>query len=390
MSRGNPLPMGLPEMANRESPFAAACKTAQDLGNLAEEVRRFDPGLPLDDALTPPASWYTEPGFLDLERETVFRGSWQYAGRSSLLQRPGDFFTGNFLGRPYVALRDEAGEVRAYYNVCAHHAACVASGEGNTDRLVCPYHGWTYGLDGRLQKAPRAGAISRFAHKNLRLKPLPVHIWGPFVFVHFGGSADSSPFPLANSLDAFRPWFPAQPAFVKQVTYRLDCNWKVFVDNYLDGGYHVPHMHKALSAHLNLKSYASRLGELYSIQTCGGTDNEADSRVGDSAYYAWLYPNFMVNRYGRWLDTNWVVPLDHRSCLTVFDYYHDGPISDSEAVKALSDSDCVQQEDIQIAAMVQTGLGSGAYDQGVYAPRYEAPMYHFHRLLHRDLTGAVG
>ena len=151
----------------------------------------------------------------------------------------------------------------------------------------------------------------------------------------------------------------------------------------LDGGYHVPHMHPALSDQLDINSYQSTLGAGWSVQSCGG---KTDKRVGSHADYLWIYPGFMINRYGPWMDTNQVIPLTTDSCRTVFDYYFEGTPSAEETSAALAASEQVQQEDIEICRRVQTGLGSGAYDQGVYAPRFEAPMFHFHQQLAADLT----
>ncbi len=363
--------------------LAAPCEFEQ-------EIDRFDPNLPLGEAKTPPASWYTDPRALALEKETVFRRYWQFAGRTEQLSRPGDFFTGSFLGWPYVVTRDEEGKLNAFYNVCSHHGTCVARDAGNTKRLVCPYHGWAYGLNGQLKRAPKAGAIRDLSVTGLNLKPLPVQTWGPFVVVHFGKDAIA----IAELLAGLEKHLPlrelAELRFVERVTYKIACNWKVFVDNYLDGGYHVPIMHPGLSAQLDLESYRTEMDQLWSIQSCSsgtnGGENQDDfkERLGDRARYAWIHPNFMINRYGPWMDTNRVIPLDEGHCLTVFDYYHEGPLSKEMLARTKRASDRVQQEDIEICHMVQEGLESGVYDQGIYAPRFEAPMYHFHKLLYGD------
>ena len=124
---------------------------------LKPEIDRFDPSAPLEGAWTPPASWYTDPRFLDHERRTVFLRSWQAVGRSDQLVRPGDFFTGELLGNPYVVVQTRSEGVAAFFNVCRHHAAAVCSGAGSLQEMTCPYHGWTYDLDGHLLRAPKMG-----------------------------------------------------------------------------------------------------------------------------------------------------------------------------------------------------------------------------------------
>lgn len=366
--------------------------------DLKAQIARFDPSEPIASALTPPASWYIEPDFLSLEKESLFKHHWQFVGRMTELTRPGDYFSGLFMNWPYVVCLDEHGQLRAYYNVCSHHGTCVAKGNGNTQSLVCPYHGWTYSLGGKLLRAPRAGKLEVLKTRNLDLKSIPVSTWGPLIALHFGLpqitlGEQLAPLEKALSRDPF-----SSMTFVRRESYEIPCNWKVYVDNYLDGGYHVPHMHPGLSDQLDIGSYRNQLGDHWSLQACAGstetTETSTDTtdfrdRLGDQADYAWIYPNFMINRYGPWLDTNWVIPLSIDRCLTIFDYYHEGKPSDGEVERALNASRKVQNEDIAICDMVQTGLRSGVYQQGVYAPKFEKPMLHFHRMLARDISKAA-
>ena len=175
--------------------------------------------------------------------------------------------------------------------------------------------------------------------------------------------------------------------FIKRVEYEIDCNWKVFVDNYLDGGYHVPHMHPGLTTQLNLESYRTNIFDRFSIQFCSGEssetlEKEVKGRVEGEAEYTWAYPNLMINRYGKWMDTNWALPIDENRCRVVFDYFHEeNPENLEDALKA---SHQVQLEDMDICHMVQAGLRSEVYDCGVYAPQFEKPMFHFHQNLKKS------
>ncbi len=350
--------------------------------SLSSRIHAFDPTLPIADNRTPPAVWYTDTDVYDLEATGVFANCWLVAGRTDQLTEPGSFFTLGYLGRPIVVTRAEDGEIRAFYNVCSHHGTCVAEGEGRAEALVCPYHGWTYALDGSLRKAPRAGRLDH--HGKLGLRSVAVTVWEPLVLIHLG----ESPTPF-DTLDCEREALALDGLrFVHRTVYTLECNWKVFADNYLDGGYHVPHMHGELAGGLDLTGYQTRLGAGYSVQTCPGSGDS--DRVGETAVYLWLYPNLALNRYGPWLDVNLVLPLGPRRCQVIFDYFHEGPVDDQARDRALAESDRVQQEDIAICDRVQAGLDSGVYDRGVYAPNFETPMYHFHQMLARDLRAAVG
>jgi choline monooxygenase len=353
---------------------------------------RFDPKIPIEKASTPPSSWYTDPISLTRERSTVFRRSWQAVGRLESVAAPGDFLSGEMAGEPYVVVRGSEGELRAFYNVCRHHATCVAQGSGNTEQLVCPYHGWTYGLDGRLLKAPRMGGIEAFERDENGLVPMQVATWGPWIFIRQeagGPELDQLLKPLDGRLamDRLR--------FEKSVSYEIECNWKVFVDNYLDGGYHVSHMHRGLASQLDLDAYRTEITDHVSLQTCdagepaeSSTGIDFNERLQGGAIYAFVYPNYMINRYGPIMDTNWVLPLGPHRTLTVFDYFFDQDVDADFIQSSLAASNQVQLEDIAICESVQRGLASSAYDVGRYAPRVEGAEHHFHSLLAGELQGS--
>jgi len=362
---------------------------------LDKELARFDPKIPIERAHTPPASWYVMPEFLAHERDRVFRRTWQAVGRVDQVEKPGDYFAGSLLDLPYVVVRGEDGVLRAFHNVCRHHAAQVCEGEGKRGEFVCPYHGWTYRLDGKLVKAPRLGASEVFDRDTFGLKPMAVEAWGPLVFVH----VDDDPAPLPPQVAELKRRLDAMKtdalAFVARRTYDMRCNWKVYVDNYLDGGYHVAVLHQALAGQLDLDTYVNEIFERFSIQAVrspeqspAASGGDFAERIGSEALYAFVYPNFMLNRYGPILDTNYVVPLSHDTTRVVFDFYFqetEGPAAKEFIEKSLAASDKVQEEDGMICESVQRGLGSPAYDRGIYAPKIETPAHHFHRLLAGDL-----
>jgi choline monooxygenase len=359
-----------------------------------DEVARFDPAVPLEAAWLPPKSWYTAARFFDLERDTVFKNNWLIAARSDQFAQTGDFVAGAVADEPYVVVRGEDGVLRAFYNVCRHHAAQVAAGTGCADSLVCPYHGWTYALDGRLLRAPELGAVKDFDRAKFGLVPMHVEEWCGLVFI----SMAESPRPLAGDLTELgarlRDMEIERLRFVARRTYTLACNWKVYVDNYLDGGYHVSYLHKGLAGQLDLDSYRTEIFERYSIQSGAGAagkkegspGNDFAERIGERVLYAWIYPNLMINRYGPMMDTNWVVPRGHGETEVIFDYYFTPETADDEAFvsKSLAASDVVQLEDVEICESVQKGLGSSSYDQGRYSVKREMGEHHFHRLLAGD------
>ena len=363
---------------------------------LDEQLGSFNPNLPIEDAWLPPSSWYTDPVFYKTERDAVFGNNWLIAAREDQLCRPGDYVAGSVANEPYVVVRGEDGELRAFYNVCRHHAAAVMIGEGNASEMVCPYHGWTYALDGALRRAPELGGARDFDRECFGLVPMKVAQWGKLVFICMSDDTRPPGDDLtelharlhAMNLDGLR--------FVKRVSYTIQCNWKVYVDNYLDGGYHVACLHKGLAGQLDLDSYETEIFERYSIQSGAGagTDAKRDekgadfaARVGERVLYAWIYPNLMINRYGSIMDTNWVLPCGADGTEVIFDYYFiDGGGGGDFVSKSLAASDVVQQEDIDICESVQRGLESSSYDKGRYSVKREMGEYHFHKLLAADFA----
>lgn len=345
----------------------------------------FDPDIPIEYAKTPPASWYTDPSYFQLEKERVFKKSWQAVGYKAQLQKAGDYFSGEFLGLSYLVVLGRDMQVRAFYNVCRHHAAGLVQGSGCRQELVCPYHGWTYKLDGNLASAPRMNGACDFKLADNGLFPIQVEVWGLFIWLKFGEESKPVHVSLGELDRRLNGMKTDQLKFYCRKTYEISCNWKVYVDNYLDGGYHVPILHRDLSANLNIGSYRTEIFDRYSIQSCNGKNDE---RIGSHALYAWIYPNFMINRYGPMMDTNWVIPLSVEKTLTVFDYYFtEDLINNHEFIhNALAASEQVQKEDVFISESVQRGLASGVYVSGRYAPQVENGEYHFHQILIQDLT----
>ncbi|XP_027184128.1 choline monooxygenase, chloroplastic [Coffea eugenioides] len=363
-------------------------------------IQQFNPQIPIEEALTPPSSWYTDPSFHSLELQQVFYRGWQAVGYTQQIKDPHQYFTGRLGNVEYVVCRDGNGKLHAFHNVCRHHASLLASGSGQKSCFVCPYHGWTYGLDGTLLKANRISGIKNFRVHEMGLVPLRVAIWGPFVLLNF--ETENLLQQESQSNIVGDEWLGSSSEllstrindsslkFLCRHEYTINCNWKVFCDNYLDGGYHVPYAHKGLASGLKLESYSSIVYEKVSIQKCDGdaTESAPDfDRLGSKALYAFIYPNFMVNRYGPWMDTNLVVPLGPRKCQVIFDYFLDTSLKDDHdfVERSLKESEKVQVEDIILCESVQRGIESPAYCCGRYAPTVEKPMHHFHCLLYENL-----
>jgi choline monooxygenase len=364
---------------------------------LAAKLRAFDSSRDLAHARTIPSSWYFDPEIYATECRHVFGGSWLVAGRTDQVQRPGDFVTADIAGEPIVVVRGDDGVLRAFSNVCRHRAAQVINQpEGHVTRLRCRYHGWTYDLAGKLRGVPEFDGVADFCREDNGLLPVAVDVWGPLVFVQLPAS------PPAPPLAEFLAPLPERTAglgieklrFIRRAEYDLECNWKVFVDNYQDGGYHVNTVHPALAGALDYAHYRTENTGNTSVQISPIKPSDdptvASVRAGDNAYYWWIFPNLMVNLYQGVMDTNLVLPLGPDRCRVLFDFYF-ADTDSAAAEKFMADSMAVahqvQLEDMEVCGEVQRGLKSRTYDTGRFSVKRESGGYHFHRLLAGRLQG---
>jgi choline monooxygenase len=364
-------------------------------------LEQFDPSRPIEDAVTPPYTWYTEESFLEEEKRLIFQRAWIPVGRIDQVQKPGDYITGEVVGNPWVIVRAEDGQLYAHHNACRHKGAAVAQEHGSCASFVCPYHGWEYHHNGRLKKAPHLGRQVSFDPQRWGLLPAAVDTWGPFVFIDldasFGGRGnprnlhtDLAPIkgPLEELGFGNLRWFERREYF-------MNCNWKVFVDNSLDGGYHVAYAHEGLAEGLDFAGYETISGPAQghprtAIQVCNTSGT--DQRLGAKVIYAWMFPNFFINRYGNMMDTNIVLPISANRCKVVFDFYFDFDNfevweSKKRIRQSIADSHVIQQEDIEICESAQRGMHSMAWHVGRYSSTLERAVHDFHVLLWREMSG---
>lgn len=357
----------------------------------------YDADAPLERASTIPAPWYTDPRVLELELRTVFR-SWQYAARLDQLRSPGDFVSCELpAGEPILVVRGDDDRLRGLFNVCRHHAAAVVTdGQGSARQFRCPYHGWTYALDGALKGTPDFTGVCDFDRAANGLVPLECSAAAVWVFVKpDAGDPSLEAFLGSDLVRQLEGLGLERLHWTERRSYTLECNWKVFVDNYLDGGYHVPHLHKGLDSVLDYSEYTITNGERYCLQASPMVSDGADERTkavrqGERAYYYWIYPNFMINCYGQAMDTNLVIPRGVDRTEVVFDFYFADVSAGARAanLESIAVSEQIQQEDVGICESVQRGLRSRAYGAGRLSVRREAGEHLFHRLLARDLRQA--
>ena len=340
----------------------------------------------IERAATLPAGAYSAAAVLQEEKARVFSATWQLVGRSDQVARRGDFFTARSADAELLVVRGEDGVVRALSNVCRHRAGPVALGAGSCRVLKCGYHGWSYGLDGRLLGTPEFEGVENFRKEDVRLPAFAVDTWIGLVFAHLDPGAPR----LRDTLDDLAARLEKKRLGEMRLAFRrdwtLDCNWKVYVDNYLEG-YHIPVVHPSLMKELDYAAYRTKTFRNHSLQISPIRPAEGGRlRTGpdsDEAEYWWIYPNLMLNVYPDNFSTNLILPLGPERTLTVFEWFFSGadrPDVQEKVRETVAFSDEIQREDIAICEAVQRGLRSRTYERGRYSVKREAGVHHFHRL----------
>jgi choline monooxygenase len=364
---------------------------------LHELLAEFDDTAPLHAAESLQSPWYVEPALAAVERRAVFGDTWQAVGRVDQVADVGSFFTVNLAGEPILVVRDADRTLRAFANVCRHRGSQVlCETAGRASKLQCQYHGWTYDLSGRLRGTPEFDGVANFDKQHNGLPEYAVAIWGPMVWVHCGRNPPPLEQTLPTRIRRTDELKLDSLQFVSRREYRLDCNWKVFVDNYLDGGYHVNTVHPDLAGVLDYSEYRTELFDACSLQssplTTGADAVVNQVRTGVRACYWWIYPNFMMNVYDGVMDTNVVLPDGPDRCRVLFDFYFSEPTAPGRSAmieQSISVSDRIQQEDAVVCEAVQRGLQSRSYRRGRFSVKREMAGYHFHQLYIRQLRAAV-
>ncbi|MDX2162489.1 MAG: aromatic ring-hydroxylating dioxygenase subunit alpha [bacterium] len=343
-------------------------------------------------ARTLDASWYLDPRVFELERERIFARTWQCVARIDDLSKPGDYLATDVVGEPIVVLRDGSNQLRAYYNVCPHRAGIVARGKGNRKSLQCLYHGWTFDLEGCLLRIPGFEGTKDFDPALNGLKPVRIDTWGQYVFVNLdpnAASLDETWGSVANVASGLN-W--DEWKLVERAEYLIDCNWKVYIDNYAEG-YHAPMAHPGLSREMNLDDYYVDTWRFQSLQYVkvkegGHVSKRRYPNPGPNdyiKYHVW-FPNFMIDEYPDNISVNVVKPITHEKTLLTFEWYFKSDVDEAVMESMVKFADEVQYEDIEICEYVQRGLKSRSYNTGRYSARHENGVHHFHQLVYEFMN----
>jgi len=338
---------------------------------------------------TLPWSWYVDPTVLQLEQERIFRRFWQYVGRTDEITEPSSFHTTRAGHVPVLLVRDGEGTLRAFLNVCRHRGSIVCKGSGKRETLQCPYHAWTYALDGRLIAAPRAdreGGIE----EGLGLVQLGLETWGPFVFVN----PDPDAPPLSDFLESIPEQIVEAGVDVDALHFHLraeseyEANWKICTENFLEC-YHCPVAHPGFSAVMDVSpdSYLLETSRWRAAQHSpprpeprGTYDPTGEVERGQ---FHFLFPNTVLNVMpGRPnLSIGPIVPLAPERTYRFLDYLVAPDASEAWLEEMLAFDAQVGAEDRQLVERVQAGVRSGVLDEGRLMPESERLVEHFQSLV---------
>jgi glycine betaine catabolism A len=350
-------------------------------------------------AKTLPAKWYISPDVFAQEEERIFRSQWCCVGREELLPRAGDFFTVERGGESVIVTRDAGGTVHAFYNVCRHRGTrlCSEASGHFTGSIQCPYHAWTYALDGELKVARNMAEVPGFDRSEYPLKEAAVALWEGFIFINLRSSLilrqaqddngeDKFERVFAPLIGRFSRWNLASLQTARSITYELACNWKLVFLNYSEC-YHCPLVHPQLdklspsdSGHNDLSqgAFLGGYSELRehgtSLATSGRSSRQPLGSVGgddlDRVYYYTIFPSLLLSLHPDYAMVHYCRPLaadrTEVTCAWLFD---PSAIAkpDFDPADVVEFWDLTNRQDWHVNELTQQGLRSRAYSPGPYS-----------------------
>jgi carnitine monooxygenase subunit len=365
--------------------------SAQDVDQIARGYHE-DPAQ----SMSLRAEAYTQQTWAEADLEQIFARTWQWICHVEKLRAPGSYVSATVAGMPIAVVRDRDGGLRAFYNVCKHRAHELLSGSGTTRNIVCPYHAWTYGLDGSLKAARRADRMETFDKTQICLDQVLVEEFGGMVYVNLDASAAPLGQQAGDLADEIARWAPdvADLTHTKRLTYVVATNWKNVIDNFLEC-YHCHIAHKEFVDLVDMDTYEVKTHGIWSshFAEAGKHQNAAydvsGASVTEHAVW-WLWPNTCLLRYpgrGNFMVFQ-VLPDGPGRTVETWDFFFETTELEAAEVQSVRYVDEVLQvQDIGLVESVQRGMRTPAFDQGriVYDPAgsglSEHGVHHFHGLV---------
>ncbi|HCU89305.1 MAG TPA: hypothetical protein DGR97_05160 [Gammaproteobacteria bacterium] len=340
-----------------------------------------------------PGDFYTSTDVEALERTHIFGQEWLCVGRQEEFSKPGDYRTLDIAGEPIIICRSKSDTMRAFYNICRHRGTQVVTGSGNRNNFICPYHAWTYDLDGQLRGAPYTEEIEGFCRSDFGLKALQIDSWGGFIFVNFDPDCQSLLNSLGSFTDVFAPYRPEDCRMGFRIRVEYDSNWKAVAENFVDV-YHLATLHaESFGTNQPLESYEFTTypwGYTGRFKGLSPMTLDGIPRFGlmpwlsgdylEYGYSAHLFPN--MGFYARQDNIHWVSqwPIDvNRSVAELHIMFPEEFHERSDFKEKLADYEqcfnVVIEEDMAMIAALQKGFASKGFEPGPLS-RFEKAVHH--------------
>ncbi len=352
---------------------------------------------------TLPARFYTDPAIHEAEKPAIFYRSWHYAGHVSQVAEPGAYLTTRIHDQNLFVARGRDGELRAFFNVCAHRGHELLEGTGRKNVITCPYHAWAYDFDGRLVSARNSENVAGFEKCDFSLKQVRAEVFCGLVLVNLDPEARPFADEMAGLEDEMRQYLPRvdELAFAQRDAYDVAANWKVLVDNFLEC-YHCAPAHRDFVDLVDMNSYRTITHKRYSSQ-CAAAPRTTNSKAfsfergdvdfGYAGFFVW--PNFTIWIYPGEpnLSVLQMNPDGPETCIEYQDWFTlEGELTDQLADAIAYQKDVLQPEDIGLCESVQRGLKSLGYNQGRFivdeglTELSEHAVHHFQTMVAQALS----
>ena len=340
------------------------------------------------DGFALPADVYLKEKYFNIEQDQIFQSTWQYAGPAAWVLSPGDFFATEIGTVPILVVRNKYEQIKAFLNVCRHRSATLKAGKGNCRLLTCPYHAWSYDLNGNLVSAPSSVDADDLNFNELSLSKLRVEQWGPMIFVTLSESIEALEETLGDLPDLYENVGLDMQSLGWRTRreYTMNANWKVGTENILEC-YHCPIVHPNYAAVLAMDAYEYSTTPFYALQrtrldsTVGlgvGAGYDTNGIVKD-ALYGFVWPNFMANTNPGpgMFHTNNSRAIDLKTMVMVNDFFFSDDVSEEESNRYVDFQDQVSMEDIPPVESVQKGLDARIAPQGRLLESQESHIKYF-------------
>ena len=352
-----------------------------------------------DAARTLPQRFFISPEVFAEEEGKIFARRWVLVGHQTQVGKAGDYFVQDVAGESVIIVRDKGGDVRAFYNVCRHRGTRLCEEQsGHAAAIQCPYHAWTYGLDGRLVGAPHMDEVRGFKRERYSLRPVKAGVWEGFIFVNLAENPEPLEKWFAPLRGKFEPWNLGELQSAKRVEYDVRANWKLMFENYSEC-YHCPGVHPMLS---KVSPYDSSENDLTEGPFLGGfmrvnkgksltmsgevcamqidhdhkQEQQQEQEKGERVFYYSIFPNMLLSLHPDYVMVHQLWPQSPNRTLIVCDWFFHPEAFDRPEFKpedAIEFWDVTNKQDWHVCELSQQGISSRAYEPGPYSSRERIP-----------------